>query len=387
MSGEAFFRIVERLRLALLTTVELTDRERRLALLMVERIHRRSYENAGTLISWLSVPTIAALTGMDERSIKRLRQSLRAKSVVYVEQEGGRGPRSTAVYAFDRRWIERNAPAIGGNGGWTSGRPEPEADREPSVPGPSQTGEWVASTATLRNDMGGHSTHPRMALETPLKGGLGGHPTPLNTKPMIEPLEAHASASARKGRDVGRSVRTEPIVDPASLADAKFATWLSSARDGMQVPLVRLAESSNVGEASLVAIEDGQVIAIPIVRSRIIRGLKHLASGPPRTRMNSHAGHLRGAQAAAAHTCLRTSSECGCDSCPATAGMPNIKGVDRPQVVRPRCDEIPGTGARSLSAMASAAESVWRACEVAEALLLCLEIYFCIDLQVFLGIA
>jgi len=42
MSGEAFFRVVERLRLALLTTADLTDRERRLALLMVERIHTRT---------------------------------------------------------------------------------------------------------------------------------------------------------------------------------------------------------------------------------------------------------------------------------------------------------------------------------------------------------
>jgi len=54
------------------------------------------------LVSWLSIPTIAALTGVDERSIKRLRQSLRSKSVVSIEQEGGRGPRSTTVYAFDR---------------------------------------------------------------------------------------------------------------------------------------------------------------------------------------------------------------------------------------------------------------------------------------------
>ncbi|MDR6290842.1 hypothetical protein E9232_003368 [Inquilinus ginsengisoli] len=292
MTSEAFFRIVERLRLALLTTVDLTDRERRLALLMVERIHRRSYEDAGTLVSWLSVPTIAALTGIDERSIKRLRQSLRAKSVVSIEQEGGRGPRSTAVYAFDRRWIERNAPVIGANGGWTTGRPEPEPDLEASLPAPCPAAEWVASTATLRTDMSGHGAHPRMALETPLKGGLGDHPTPLNTKPMTEPLEARASASAREGRDFGASVRAEPTVDPASLADAEFATWLSSARAGMSVPLARLAKSSDIGEATLVAIESRQVIATLIVRSRIIRGLKHLApesarlqvaDGEPRT--------------------------------------------------------------------------------------------------------
>lgn len=150
MSGEAFFRVVEKLRLALLTTVDLTNRERRLALLMVERIHRRSYEDAGTLVSWLSVPTIAGLTGIDERSIKRLRQSLRAKSVVHVEQEGGRGPRSTAVYAFDHAWIERNAPAIGACGGWTSSRRVAEADPEASAPATDPTSGWVASTATLR---------------------------------------------------------------------------------------------------------------------------------------------------------------------------------------------------------------------------------------------
>jgi hypothetical protein len=135
MTSEAFFRIVERLRLALLTTIDLTDRERRLALLMVERIHRRSYEDMGTLVSWLSVATIAGLTGIDERSIKRLRQSLRAKSVVYVGQEGGRGPRSTAVYAFDRGWIERNAPVIGGNGGWTSCRTRSSRSSEPARSG------------------------------------------------------------------------------------------------------------------------------------------------------------------------------------------------------------------------------------------------------------
>jgi hypothetical protein len=284
MSGEAFFRIVERLRLALLTTADLTDRERRLALLMVERIHRRSYEDRGTLVSWLSVPTIAALTGIDERSIKRLRQSLRTKSVVTIDQEGGRGPRSTAVYAFDRQWIERNARMMGAHRGWTSGRREPEADREASASAACATGERVASPTTLQNAMGGHSGHPRMAPVTPVEGGPGDHPTPLNTKPTIESLEARASASPRKGRGVGESVRTEPIVDPGPLTDAEFATWLSSARAGMNVPLVRLAKSSDVGEATLVAIESGQIIATSIVRSRIVHGLSELSSNPARLR-------------------------------------------------------------------------------------------------------
>lgn len=280
MSGEPFFRAIERLRLALLTTADLTDRERRLALLMVERIHRRSYEDGGKLVSWLSVPTIAALTGIDERSIKRLRQSLRAKSVVTIEKEGGRGPRSTAVYGFDRQWIERNAHVMGAHGGWTSGRRESGEDREASASAPSTTCERVALPATLRNVMGGLGAHFGMALETPLMGGLGGHPTPLNTKPMIESLEARASASSMKGRDVGGSVRSAPIVDPGPLTDAEFATWLSSARAGMNVPVVRLAKSSEVGEATLVAIEDRQVAATSIVRSRIIYGLRQLSAEP-----------------------------------------------------------------------------------------------------------
>jgi len=75
-----------------------------------------------------------------------------------------------------------SAPAIGGSGGWTSGRPEPEAAREACVPGPSPTGEWVASTTTHRNAMGGHSTHPRMALEIPLKGGSRRPPDSLEYK-------------------------------------------------------------------------------------------------------------------------------------------------------------------------------------------------------------
>ena len=99
---------------------------------------------------------------------------------------------------------------------------------------------------------------------------------------MIEPLEARASASAGKSRDIGQGVPTEPILDPASLADAEFATWLSSARAGMKVALARLVKSSDIDEATLVAIEDGQVSAISIVRSRIIRGLKQLSPEPAR---------------------------------------------------------------------------------------------------------
>jgi hypothetical protein len=282
MSGEAFFRVVEKLRLALLTTIDLTDRERRLALLMVERIHRRSYEDADTLVSWLSVPTIAALTGIDERSIKRLRQSLRAKSVVHIEQEGGRGPRSTAVYAFAHAWIERNAPAIGACGGWTSSRRVTEADPEVSTLATDPTSGWVASTATLWNDMGGYSSHPGMASETPLKGGFGDHPTPLNTKLLIEPLETRANASATRALNLRGSVPTEPIADPASLIDGEFAAWLTSARAGMSVPLARLAKSSGLAGATLVAIESGLVVATSIVRSRIVHGLRQLSRQPTR---------------------------------------------------------------------------------------------------------
>ncbi|MGO4722232.1 MULTISPECIES: hypothetical protein [unclassified Inquilinus] len=53
----------------------------------------------------------------------------------------------------------------------------------------------------------------------------------------------------------------------------------------MSVPIARLAKSSDVGEATLVAIEDGQVIATPIVRSRIIRGLGQLSPEPARLRV------------------------------------------------------------------------------------------------------
>lgn len=121
-----------------------------------------------------------------------------------------------------------------------------------------------------------------MASEAPLKGGFGDHPTPLNTKPLIEPLETRASASATRARDLGGSVPTEPIADPASLIDGEFAAWLSSARVGASVPLARLAKSSGVGEATLIAIESGQVVATSIVRSRIIQRLRQISPQPTR---------------------------------------------------------------------------------------------------------
>ncbi|MGO1075928.1 hypothetical protein [Inquilinus sp. CA228] len=199
MSGDTekrFRQALEHLRLAILMTPDLTDRERRLALLMVERTHRKTWTEAELFESWLSVATLGSVTGYDLRTVKRIRQALVQKGVIYVAAGGGQGPHSTTVYGFNGDWINGTWLKLmetGRLGAW---------DRKRYGDGQSTR---VAPATTLSDDdvpgqsdaKSGSGDHREVAPAAILKDGSGDHPNPLSHNPSNGPIPSSLRSDGR----------------------------------------------------------------------------------------------------------------------------------------------------------------------------------------------
>ncbi|AWK90319.1 hypothetical protein [Azospirillum thermophilum] len=102
---KGFRAAVGRFRLALLLAPGLTDRDRRIGLVMLEQVNRQVWSTSETLVTWIGVDTLAAALGECKRNIQRARAALRSAGVLVACHAGGRGPGDTAQLAFDPGWL------------------------------------------------------------------------------------------------------------------------------------------------------------------------------------------------------------------------------------------------------------------------------------------
>lgn len=104
--AKLYQQTVGRLRKALLTARELTRSEMHVGLLMLEYTNRSIFDRQQLACSWLSEDHLANMAGLSGSGIRKARSGLRRKDVVRVVRRGGRGPRSTSVYAFNTAWAD-----------------------------------------------------------------------------------------------------------------------------------------------------------------------------------------------------------------------------------------------------------------------------------------
>ena len=183
MAGDAdkrFRLVVEKLRLVILMAPGLRDRERCLALLMVERIHRKTWDDAEQLVSWLSVGILSAVSGYSTRYVKSIRLALKQKGVIFVAKDGGRGRHNTTVYGFNGEWLFatwRKLIETGRLGAWDGKRY-----------GNGQ-GARVNPAFTLSDD--------DVPARSDAKGERPVHPNPLIENPLNEPVPSSFHSDGR----------------------------------------------------------------------------------------------------------------------------------------------------------------------------------------------
>ncbi|HEY9348951.1 MAG TPA: hypothetical protein VIQ53_26715 [Inquilinus sp.] len=199
MAGDAdkrFRLVVEKLRLVILMAPGLRDRERCLALLMVERIHRKTWDDAEQLVSWLSVGILSAVSGYSTRYVKSIRLALKQKGVIFVAKDGGRGRHNTTVYGFNGEWLFatwRKLIETGRLGAWDGKRY-----------GNGQ-GARVNPAFTLSDDdvparsdaKGERPVHRGVNAQFTLKGERPVHPNPLIENPLNEPVPSSFHSDGR----------------------------------------------------------------------------------------------------------------------------------------------------------------------------------------------
>jgi hypothetical protein len=97
--------MVERVRLALLLTRDLTAAERHVALLMLEGVNQERFNETGLLFTWRG--EAAYLCGLTDKGVQKIRRRLRDLGIVDVwdGRKGGKG--KTATYFVCFPWVEK----------------------------------------------------------------------------------------------------------------------------------------------------------------------------------------------------------------------------------------------------------------------------------------
>ena len=104
-----FFAAQRRARLILLT-VDLPDRERRMALLLLEYASHTVWEARQELIMWPGMATLCLQTGWIKRRVQRSREALAKAGVFFCARRGGRV--GTARWAISQDWLAARESAL-----------------------------------------------------------------------------------------------------------------------------------------------------------------------------------------------------------------------------------------------------------------------------------
>lgn len=102
---DGFRAIAARFRMALLLS-DLTDAQKVIAVFLAEHLHQDTWRQDGRLVTWIGVPTTAALLGLHPRTVKACRATLREAGILTDCHGGGHGPGDTARLAFSMAWLE-----------------------------------------------------------------------------------------------------------------------------------------------------------------------------------------------------------------------------------------------------------------------------------------
>lgn len=114
--GAVYNRLLQRFRLALelpdLPGVELCDRDRRVARVMLEFASFSVFLNSGGIACWIGVETLALCLRKrwdqkaDRTKVQRAHRALRKAGVLEVKERGG-GRGRTTIHAFSQAWLDR----------------------------------------------------------------------------------------------------------------------------------------------------------------------------------------------------------------------------------------------------------------------------------------
>lgn len=197
---KAFRAALERARLAVLFSPDLSGAETKIALLMVERSNRDEYLRGNRLVSWLGEGTLSVCARISPDGAKKARRNLKRKGFILTIHRGGARPRDTSVVVINEAWVENVWAAAERDGlkaawdgksekrgslkDWKGVQADPlsEEDGGPCV------------TPSLRSE-GGTGGPAKGVQADPLRGAVR-TPDSLDVTPLMDSLERHSSAAS-----------------------------------------------------------------------------------------------------------------------------------------------------------------------------------------------
>lgn len=212
------FRAIQaRLRMAILLS-DLPEAYKVVGLFMVEHLSREEWQSEGHLVTWIGVPTTAEVLGMDPRTVKRARATMRDAGILLDGYEGGHGPGDTAHLLFSTTWLEEMEAMLHRGGQFAKiGRGKRrKSDRAATLPG---LFDDVTLAATKSDSAATHSGGNQPL--TLAMGDNGAPHTPAQPVDMsaqaADPVENSAPGTASNGlrvtaeADKGGSGGTERV--------------------------------------------------------------------------------------------------------------------------------------------------------------------------------